>query len=59
MNEITLPPGFTIYPGACQCGRTLVLVDHLEGLPIYGCPDECGRHNNVKPRVIKVALNQG
>jgi hypothetical protein len=54
MNQITLPAGFTIYPGICQCGRILILVDYLEGLPIYGYPDECGRHDEGRPRVIKV-----
>jgi hypothetical protein len=39
----TLPPGFTFFPGMCQCGKPLWQVDRIEGKPVYACVDHCGQ----------------
>jgi hypothetical protein len=41
-DALTLPPGYHLYPGQCPvCARSLVIVDYVEGLPIYACPGRC------------------
>lgn len=55
MNQIVIPAGFTIFPGTCQCGRILIVVDDLEGLTIYGCTEKCGRDHNCQSRTIKLS----